>query len=260
MPKENVFRPTVVVGNWKMYKTVEEALHFVETLTPLIQESQVLVYIAVPFTALGPVSKKVQELSAPIKVGAQNMHDASFGAFTGEIAAPMLKELGAQFVILGHSERRRIFGETDAFIQKKVEKAFQEKLQPLVCIGETLEEREQGRTEEVLNQQIEGCLGNFSDKIFDTLILAYEPVWAIGTGKVAKPEEAESAHSFCREIIAKKWGEDKANRISILYGGSVKPDNASLLLEEPDIDGFLVGGASLDVESFNQIVHAKIKV
>lgn len=249
-------RPLVVVGNWKMYKNVGEALSFIETLTPLIKASQVKVLVAVPFTALFPAAQKVKELGSPLIIGAQNMNDASEGAFTGEIAGKMIKEAGGEFVILGHSERRHIFNESNGLIQRKLQRAFLDSLRPILCVGETEDERESGQMEAVLEKQLIESLGGLSGKEVSSLILAYEPVWAIGTGKVAHPKDAEEAHRFLRTIVRKKWGEEPARALPILYGGSVNPDNAKELIEKPEIDGLLVGGASLSIDTFNRIIQA----
>lgn len=257
MPKKSKkTRPVIIAGNWKMYKTIEEAAAFVKTLVPLIEGSKAKVYLSAPFTAIYPTAKLVEELKAPVVIGAQNMNDAREGAFTGEVAASMLKNAGARFVILGHSERRQIFGEDDTFINKKVRRALSEGLEPILCVGETLEERENGKAYEVLQKQIEGSLAEVSAEAMSSMILAYEPVWAIGTGKVAKEKDAEDAHHFLRELVQNRWGKEAAQGIKILYGGSVKPDNAANLLVEADVDGLLVGGASLAPESFSRIVNA----
>lgn len=253
-------RHAVIVGNWKMYKTIEEAREFVETLAPLVKKSQVHIYLAVPFTAIYPTAQRVKELNAPstmpITIGAQNMNDATEGAFTGEIAATMLTEAGAQFVLLGHSERRHYFHEDDALVNRKVKQALSAYIQPIVCIGETLEQREQGHWEEILKNHLLKSLEGVSAVDLETIILAYEPVWAIGTGKVAEPSDAQAAHHYCRKVVAENWGEEAASKLLIVYGGSVKPENAANLLSQEDIDGLLVGGASLSVHSFSQIIHA----
>ncbi len=249
-------RPVIIAGNWKMYKTIDESVNYIETLTPLISKSQATVYLAVPFTAISRAAQKAKELEAPLKIGAQNMNDATEGAFTGEIAARMLVDAGAEFVILGHSERRHLFQETDALINKKVKRALSSKLPAIVCVGETLEERTEGRFDEVLKQQILQSLKGLTAKMVGSLILAYEPVWAIGTGKVAQPEDAAAAHQFCRAVIAEKWGEKTAGKLPILYGGSVKPENAADLISQDNVDGLLVGGASLDPQSFSQIINS----
>lgn len=254
-------RPVVIAGNWKMYKTIEEATGYVETLASLLQKSQapkseLAVYLAVPFTAIYPTAERVKALGAPLTIGAQNMNDATEGAFTGEIAARMLIEAGAQFVILGHSERRDLFHETNLLVNRKVKRALADNIQPILCVGETLEERTSGKMEAVLEEQILGSLEGLAAKDLTGLILAYEPVWAIGTGKVAQPEDAEAAHQFCRSVIEKEWGKRAAGRIVIQYGGSVKPENAGLLLEQANVDGLLVGGASLSPEVFSQIINS----
>lgn len=254
-PKSDPSRSTVIAGNWKMYKTIDEARAFVETLAPLIEKSQATVYLAVPFTAIQPTVKVVEKLGAPISIGAQNMNDATEGAFTGEIAARMLKDAGAQFVILGHSERRHLFHETNAFINKKVKRALEEAIQPILCVGETLEHREGGETETVLRDQLLGSLEGISRDAILKLMIAYEPVWAIGTGKVAHPSDAQAAHAFLRHVIADNWEKEVADQIVIQYGGSVKPENAAELLAQPDVDGLLVGGASLSAESFSKIIN-----
>lgn len=237
----------MIIGNWKMYKTVDEALEFVKTLASLTSKSQVELGIAVPFTALLPVASMVEQLKLSLWVGAQNMHDEAEGAYTGEISARMLRDVGAQFVILGHSERRQHFGESNSFINRKVKRALQEGLHVVLCVGETREEREAGREEAVLQEQLLKSLEGI--KNLDEVTLAYEPIWAIGTGKVATPADAQKVHAFCRKLIAKRWGAE----IAILYGGSVKPENSGALLCEEDIDGLLVGGASLDPDSFAKI-------
>ena len=246
-------RPTVIIGNWKMYKTVEETVKFLKEFAPTVQKADVTIGLAVPFTAIQAAAEEVKGSS--ILIGGQNMNDANDGAFTGEISVIMLKEAGAGFVILGHSERRHIFGEDDAFINRKVKRALEGKLQPILCIGETLTEREAKQTEEVLKRQLEESLADITVEQLKTLWIAYEPVWAIGTGKSASPDQAHDAHKFCRKVIEDKWGSDTAEAVVIQYGGSVKPENAKALLELTDIDGVLVGGASLSPESFSKIVH-----
>lgn len=251
-------RDMIIAANWKMYKTIEEAKQFVERLAPLAEGSQAKVYIAPPFTALESAAKLVKERQFPFIIGAQNMNDATEGAFTGEIAAKMLLDVGSQFVILGHSERRHIFNESNSFINKKVKKALAVSLQPILCIGETEAQRQTGDTENVLQEQLEVCLEGIEDPA--NLVLAYEPVWAIGTGKTAKAEDAENAHQFCRKIIEKLFGKKVASKISILYGGSVKPENAAELMAQSQVDGLLVGGASLSPETFSEIIKNSNKV
>jgi triosephosphate isomerase len=239
-------RIPIIVANWKMYKTGAEAQEFLTQIEGKLVPSA-KVFIAPSFTAL-PVMKAAQG----IIIGAQNMHEADEGAFTGEISARMLKEAGAKFVILGHSERRRLFHETDVIVHQKLKKAFSSQLLPILCIGETLEDRESGKTLDVLSYQLKTALTGLAPA---ELILAYEPVWAIGTGKTATPEIAQEAHHFCRGLLKKLWGEDHAAKTHILYGGSVTPETASALAKQPDIDGALVGGASLDPAKFIQIIQ-----
>lgn len=242
----------IIAGNWKMYKTIEEAKTFVETLASLQIKSQAAVYLAVPFTAIAEVASQVATLGSPFLIGAQNMNDASEGAFTGEIAARMLKEAGARFVILGHSERRQLFNETNEFINKKVKRAIEEGLQPILCVGETGDQRREGKTQSVLEDQLLGSLKGV--RKLRNLVIAYEPVWAIGTGQVAEPSDAQQAHTFIRGIVREKWGEEAAGQLPILYGGSVKPENAKILLDQPDVNGLLVGGSSLSAEAFHKII------
>jgi triosephosphate isomerase len=245
-------REIYVVGNWKMYKTAREATDYIGELDPAVKESDVHVYLAVPFTSIHPAARFAKRTK--IVIGAQNMNDAREGAFTGEVAALMLKEAGAEFVILGHSERRRSFGETDAFIHKKIVRALKDDLRPIVCVGEDAVEREAGQTEDVLKQQIVQCLETIPEEEAKKILLAYEPVWAIGTGKSATAGIAEKAHAFCRQCLAELFSEETAELIPILYGGSVKPDTVAHLIEQKDIDGVLVGGASLDPKTFSEIV------
>ncbi|HEX2579890.1 MAG TPA: triose-phosphate isomerase [Rhabdochlamydiaceae bacterium] len=241
MPK----RIPIVAANWKMYKTGAEAQEFLTQIEGKIPSS-VKVFIAPPFTAL-PVMKPQGTV-----LGGQNMHEAEEGAFTGEISARMLKAAGAQFVLLGHSERRRLFHETDQLIHQKLQKAVSSQLLPILCIGETLEERQAKKTFDVLSTQLETALSGISPT---EIVLAYEPVWAIGTGQTATPKIAEEAHQFCRSFLKKFWGEESAAKISILYGGSVTPETAPALAQQPDIDGALVGGSSLDAAKFIQIIQ-----
>lgn len=246
-------RAVVITGNWKMYKTIEEAVAFVKELAPKVAAAQSQVYLAVPFTTIQPVAEALQGTS--IVVGAQNMNDASEGAFTGEVAGGMLKDAGAKFVILGHSERRHIFHESDTFVNRKVKRALADGLQPVLCVGETLQEHEAGQRDEVLTRQLTMSLEGVSAEQLAAMILAYEPVWAIGTNLSATPEQAESAHQFIRDLVAKNWNQETADALIIQYGGSVRPNNAKSLLDKPGIDGLLVGGASLNVDFFAQIVN-----
>lgn len=248
-------RATIIAGNWKMYKTIPEAIDFIKRLAPLVGDRQAKVYLAVPFTAIRPAVEAAGE--SGLVIGAQNMNDAEEGAFTGEIAARMLLDAGARFTLLGHSERRHIFGEKDDLINRKVHRALADGLQPILCVGETLEERRAGEAQEVVERQIlEGLRRVKGKRKLATLVLAYEPVWAIGTGETATAEMAQEMHDHCRKVITKEWGAEVGEEMSILYGGSVKPENAGQLLQQPDVDGLLVGGASLHPELFIKIIEA----
>lgn len=251
------FRPTVIAGNWKMHKTISEALLFVHELAPLVGDASAQVYLAVPFTCLSAVAEEVCE-TKNIKVGAQNISSHPEGAWTGEISERMAKEAGANFVLLGHSERRSHYHESSQTVNEKLHRACDGYLQPIVCVGETWEERKAGREHEIIEKQIRESLLDLSRENAAHLILAYEPVWAIGTGKNATPEDAQAIHHFCRAVLESIWDRETAQKIPLLYGGSVKLENASLLLTQPDIDGLLVGGASLNANSFSQIVHAHV--
>ncbi|MBW1731283.1 MAG: triose-phosphate isomerase [Deltaproteobacteria bacterium] len=249
-------RSPLIAGNWKMHLTIPEATALVRELRAGLQGLEApQVLVAPPFTSLGPVKQALEGSS--IMLGAQNMHWEDTGAFTGEISGQMLLEVGCSHVILGHSERRLIFKETDDMVDKKVQKAVALGLSPILCIGETLEQREAGNTYQVLREQLEGSLASCIDSraLPETLILAYEPVWAIGTGKTATPAQAQEAHQFVRTWIQEVFGEEAGARVRILYGGSVKPENIRALMAEPDIDGALVGGASLKPESFLGIIR-----
>lgn len=246
-------RKVYVIANWKMYKTAREATDYIEHLIPLIEGCPQNIYLSVPFTSIAASAAFAKQTK--IVIGAQNMNDAREGAFTGEIAGLMLKEAGASFVLLGHSERRQVFGETNDLIHRKVIRAFQDDIQPILCVGETLQERDAGSMETVLREQISVALEGVPKEGASRLILAYEPVWAIGSGRAATPEMAEEAHAFCRLILADLFGKKGANAISIVYGGSVKADNVSRIMQEKNVDGVLVGGASLDVNIFAKIAH-----
>jgi triosephosphate isomerase len=246
-------RPLVVTANWKMYKTVEEACSFARALLPVVEENRIQVWLAVPFTAIHPLKQEIQE--SKLMIGAQNMNDASEGAFTGEIAGKMLKEAGASFVLLGHSERRHLYKEDNAFINRKVKRALEEGLIPVLCVGENSDERDANETEQVIRSQLQECLAEVTETQIKSLIIAYEPVWAIGSGRNAAPQEAQKVHKICREIIKEMFSEEVAQSIVIQYGGSVNSSNASSLLAEADIDGLLIGGASLSLESFIEIVN-----
>ena len=247
-------RPCVIIGNWKMHKTIEEARRFIQQLLIAFQPQKgKLVGLAVPYTLIYPVSEKAKGSS--FLIGAQNMNDASAGAFTGEIAGSMLKDAGAQFVLLGHSERRHLYGEDDAFINRKLKKAIEVGLQPILCIGETREEYEAQQTHAVIERQLKEGLKDIRAEALKQLVIAYEPVWAIGYGHSATPETAQEVQHFCRQVLAHILTKELAESIVIQYGGSVNPSNARDLLAQPDIDGLLIGGASLSLESFLQIVN-----
>jgi len=250
-------RKLIIAGNWKMNKTVAEALSLVQGVKrELANLKEVDVVVCPPFTALSEVSKAV--LDSNIRLGAQNMSEHNFGAYTGEICAGMLKEFSVRYVILGHSERRQYQKETDALINKKALAAHAASLKPILCVGETLVERESGQMESVLSTQIRGGLAGFSKQQMEETIVAYEPVWAIGTGKTATAQQAEEAHAFIRGVITKLFDDAVARRVRIQYGGSVKGSNARELMSQPDVDGALVGGAALDDRGFADIVKNSI--
>jgi triosephosphate isomerase len=246
-------RRLIIAGNWKMNKTVAEALDLVQDLVREVQQvKEVDVVICPAFTALGEVSKKVIETN--IRLGAQNMSEQAAGAYTGEIAAEMLKEFLVRYVILGHSERRQYQEETDSLISKKALAAHAASIKPIVCVGETLEQRDSGVTNDVVGSQVKGSLAGLTSSQMLETIIAYEPVWAIGTGKTASSEQAQEVHHFIRGVLSDLHGDDVARQVRIQYGGSVKPGNARELMGQPDIDGALVGGASLDAKSFSEII------
>jgi len=250
-------RKLIIAGNWKMNKTVAEALDLVAGMKRELRGvKEVDIVVCPPFTALCEVSKAI--LNTNIRLGAQNMNQHNYGAYTGEIAAGMLKEFSVRYVILGHSERRQYQKENDELISKKALAAHGASLKPIVCVGETLAEREASKTEKVLETQVRGSLAGLSQEQMEETILAYEPVWAIGTGKTASTEQAEEAHGFIRRLLLDIFGETVARRVRIQYGGSVKPSNARELMSQPDVDGALVGGASLEVRSFADIVKNSI--
>jgi triosephosphate isomerase (TIM) len=251
-------RKLIIAGNWKMNKTVAEALALVDDLKrDLAAVKEVDIIVCPPFTALESLSKIVLE-SKNIRLGAQNMNENNFGAFTGEICAGMLKEFFVRYVILGHSERRQLQKETDALIAKKAAAAHAATLKPIICIGETLAKREAGQTEEVLKAQVRGCLSGLTKEQMAETVVAYEPVWAIGTGKTATAQQAQDAHMFIRACLAEIFDEAVAKKVRIQYGGSVKPNNARELMSQPDVDGALVGGASLEARSFADIIKNSI--
>ncbi len=254
-------RQKVIAGNWKMYKTIPEALNLVKQLRGKMElkpPRRTKVIVCPPFTALSPVHEALQ--GSKIGLGAQNIFWEEEGAYTGEVSAAMVKSAGAKYVIIGHSERRRYFNEEEAIINKKIKIALRNNLKVIHCIGETLEEREQGLTKDVVSNQVEWDLKDLSPEDLKNIIIAYEPVWAIGTGKTATPEEAEDVHSFLRDILDALFKTGSGAAMTILYGGSVKPENAERLLSKPDIDGALVGGACLQADSFFKIIEASEKV
>ncbi|GMU07937.1 MULTISPECIES: triose-phosphate isomerase [Corallococcus] len=249
-------RRKIVAGNWKMNKTVPEALALVRELRGAVAAlgDKVEVAIAPPFVALQPLHIALE--GAPLQLAAQNCHWESSGAFTGEVSAPMLAELGCAYVIVGHSERRQFFGETDATVNKRAKAVKAAGMTPIVCVGETLAERESNQTLTVVERQVRGALEGFSGADVATFVLAYEPVWAIGTGRTATTAQAQEVHAAIRGLLTRMYDEGTAERVRIQYGGSVKPDNAAELLGQPDVDGALVGGASLKAADFVAIVKA----
>jgi triosephosphate isomerase (TIM) len=242
-----------IAGNWKMFKTVHEAVLFAKELRSIVKDvSDVEMVVAPPFTAIAAVAEALRNTN--VGIAAQNLHWEREGAFTGEISAGMISEAGAEYVIIGHSERRRLFGETDATIARKVAAAIEAGLTPIVCIGETLEERERDETLAVLDRQVKEGLDRLTAEQIAELVVAYEPVWAIGTGRNATAAQAGEAHSHIRQRLGEWFGAPAADQCHVIYGGSVRPDNIAELVREPDVDGALVGGASLDVRSFVTIV------
>ena len=246
-------RKKVIAGNWKMNMLPNEAMSMISNLAPLVKDADSEVVLCVPYTDLFYSLLTAQETN--IKIGAQNMHFEEKGAYTGEISGKMLKSIGVEYVIIGHSERRQYFAETDETVNKKLKAAFANGLKPIVCVGETLEERESGKAFEIITNQTQKALDGLTDEQVANTIIAYEPVWAIGTGKTATSEDANEACKKIREKIAKIYGQNVADRVIIQYGGSMKPENAKELLEMSDIDGGLIGGASLKAESFGKIVN-----
>jgi triosephosphate isomerase len=250
-------RKLLIAGNWKMYKTPTETQGFLHAFMPLVKDqTKVDIVICPPVVDLATALHSVK--SSEVLVGAQNMHFAEEGAFTGEVSAGMLVDLGVSYVILGHSERRQYFAETDDTVNRKLVTALKHRLIPIVCVGEHEEQRENGMTEEVVCRQIHGALHGIDATRLHSLVIAYEPIWAIGTGKTATPAIAAEAHLIVRSEVARLVGRHLADGLRILYGGSVKPENAGALLSQPEIDGALVGGASLDPHSFAAIVKAGV--
>lgn len=245
-------RKPIIAGNWKMNGTKAEAKELVEALKPLIKDAKAEVVLCVPYTAIECVANLVKGTS--IKVGAENVSWADKGAFTGEISAAMLIEAGAEFVVIGHSERRQMFNETDETVNKRTIQAIKCGLKPIVCVGETLVEREGNITEKLILTQVEGAFKNVSGDDFKNVVIAYEPVWAIGTGKTATAEQAEETVKFIRETIEKMYGKNISDKVRIQYGGSMNPTNVAELMAKPNIDGGLIGGASLKAVDFSKVV------
>lgn len=252
-------RKKLIAGNWKMNKTSADGVALVNDIVAAVgKQADVEVVVCPPFTAIEAVGKALE--GSEVKLGAQNMHFEASGAFTGEISAPMLRAIFASHVILGHSERRTFFGETDEIVNRKVLAALKNQLRPIFCVGETLQERESGATLKVVQTQIERGLEGVNKDQAASVVIAYEPVWAIGTGKVATTEQAQEVHAYIRGLLVKLFGEAIAQKVRILYGGSMKPANAPELLAQKDIDGGLIGGAALEARSFVELVNAALAV
>lgn len=245
-------RKPIIAGNWKMHKTIAEALEFVNQVKDRVNNDNVEAVICAPFTLLKDLKEATKGTN--IKIGAQNMHFEEKGAFTGEISPLMLKELDMDYVVIGHSERRQYFNETNETVNKKVLKALEVGIDPILCVGETLEERESGNTKDICKVQVEKALENVSKEDLAKVVIAYEPVWAIGTGKTATSEDANDVIAYIREVVANLYGE-LANKVRIQYGGSVKPSNVAEIMNQSDIDGALVGGASLEANDYVDLVN-----
>jgi triosephosphate isomerase len=247
-------RRPFIAGNWKMHKTIREAVDFTQHLITVCgQSAERMVIVAPPFTALSAVAEALK--GSTIHLSAQNLHDKPTGAYTGEVSAKMLVDAGCEYAIVGHSERRAVFGEKNDFINRKLKAAVSFGLRPIFCIGETLEERDKDQTFVVVEQQIKEGLNNLTTDDIRHVVIAYEPVWAIGTGRTATPEQAQGVHAYIREVIGKTYGDHISGSIAIIYGGSVNPGNIGGLMAQSDVDGVLVGGASLDLESFIRIIQ-----
>lgn len=253
--KEKTMRTPIIAGNWKMNNTIKESLELIKGIHyGFSSTGDVEVVVAPPFTALSKVAEFLQE--SYIKVAAQDLFWEDSGAYTGAISGGLIKDVGADYVIIGHSERRQYFGETNQTVNKKVKSAFKHQLIPIVCVGETLEERENNQIETIISNQVTVGLSGLTSQEIKDLVIAYEPIWAIGTGKTATPAQAEEVHAFIRNLIAQEFGQESADKLRILYGGSVKPSNSKELLSLPNIDGALVGGASLKAEDFIGIIKS----
>ena len=250
-------RKKIVAGNWKMHNNKKETKKLIKGIKKAIKKlplKNTKVIVAPTFVNLDRAVKHAKK--SKIEVVAQNMHQAKSGAYTGEVSADMLKSIGVKTVILGHSERRTYFGETDAILKEKVDAAIANKMKTIFCFGELLEDRKSGKHETVVENQLKNALFHLDSKDWKKIVLAYEPVWAIGTGETASPEQAQEMHAFIRKIVAEKYGDDVADNVSILYGGSVKPANAKEIFSKPDVDGGLIGGAALNAEDFTAIIKA----
>ena len=246
-------RRKIIAGNWKMNMLPNEAIKFIDEIAPLVKDTKNEVVLCVPYIDLFYSLLTAQNTN--IKIGAQNMHQEEKGAYTGEVSAEMLKSIGVEYVIIGHSERRQYYNETDKSVNEKIKSALKNELKPIVCVGETLEQKEEGKTEEIIIKQVELALEGLEKEQVEKVIVAYEPIWAIGTGKTATKEDANSNIKCIRNKIADIYGQNTADKVIILYGGSVKASNSKELFEMSDIDGALVGGASLKVEEFSKIVN-----
>lgn len=254
-------RKTIIAGNWKMYKTIVEGIELTNGLKRelfQIDGERIDIVVCPPFTALSEVAEVVADSN--IRLGAQDMYWQEEGAFTGEVSAPMLKDAGCTYVIIGHSERRQYFHETNDTVNKKIQAALKHGLTPILCVGETLKEREDNRTFAVLEDHLLNGLKGISGEDIQKMVIAYEPVWAIGTGKTATPAQAQEAQKYIRDLLSRMYNRETAEGIRIQYGGSVKPDNIAELMRQPDIDGALVGGASLTIDSFSVIVRKASEV
>ena len=252
-------RKIIIAGNWKMNKTQAETKAFVKEFIPLVAGNTSTEIVICPVSTCISAAAEAAK-GSNVKIGAQNVHWAENGAFTGELSAAMLKDAGAEYVIIGHSERRQYFGETDETVNKRLKAALSAGLKPMVCVGEFLQEREGGLTEKVLDTQLNGGLAGLTPEQMEKVVIAYEPVWAIGTGKTATPAMAEETHAYIRKVLSKMFGAKTADSVRLQYGGSMKADNAKDLVAQPDIDGGLVGGASLKADDFASIVEIAAQV
>ena len=248
-------RPPIIAGNWKLNNTISEAVELTSKLKDLLAPTNnVDIVVAPPFTALDAVNKVIRDTN--IALAAQDVYWENSGAFTGEVSVPMLKDTGCEYIIVGHSERRQFFKETNENVNQKVNAVLSHGLKPIICVGEQLDDREAGRTEAVIQDHVSGAIENLSSDAVLSSIIAYEPVWAIGTGKTATPKQAQEVHNYIRTLLMETYSAEIASQVRIQYGGSVKPENAAELMTQPDVDGALVGGASLQAESFTRIVQS----